>query len=122
MVIREIEPFIKELNDAGYKKERYLTSQAQGKTEYWKGFHMDQEDRQYTVWFEIFDRSVIGSDYDFETHGRYGIQMFMSVNHESNIDCDHMKISVMHESMTIQEWERRCLDLYTAMLISFPKK
>jgi hypothetical protein len=120
MTTNDIAPFVAELLQRGYKLEHKGRLSQEGRDEYWKGFYMDgYEDRQYTVWFNLYDRSLYSwhkTEWD-----RYSVEYGITLNHETAVDVELFKATILHETMTIEEWERRCAALYAAMVANFPK-
>jgi hypothetical protein len=120
MTTNDIAPFVAELLQGGYRPEPKGRLSNDGCDEYWKGFYVDgYEDRQYTVWLRIWDRSTY--NWYQPVWDRYSVEYGITLNHETAVDVELFKATILHNTMTIGEWERRCAAIYAAMVANFPK-
>lgn len=116
----DIAPFVADLLQRGYKMERNAANIKEGRNEYWKGFYVDgYEDRQYTVWLKVYDLSLY--PWHKPEWDRYSVEYGITLNHETAVDVVLFRSTILHDTMTIEEWERRCAALYAAMVANFPK-
>jgi len=120
MTINDKHPFVAELIERGYRLEFKGHFSKEGCDEYWKGFWIDGfEDRQYTVWVRVYDRESY--PWHKPEWDRYSVEYGITLNHETAVDVGLFKANVLHDTMSIEEWERRCAALYASMSSAFPK-
>lgn len=123
MNIHDIDAFVAQLLERGYKRETNPIAVGRAYMHYWKGVwrNKGQEYRDYTVVLKLYDRRAYPG-HDAARFGAWGLEYSMTVNHQTDVHADLVTVDVLHETMTIEEWEARCAVLYPAMVTAFASK
>lgn len=115
MTLHDLTPFVDALQAGGYKRETNPLARGRAEQQWWKGvWTAGREYRDYTVCFRIYDRSDLRG-FDVVRHGRWGVEYQMTVNHQTTVQVDLITVEVLHEDMSIEQWEGRCAVLFPAM-------
>lgn len=118
MTVGNISLFLQALELYGYKAESNRMAMGHAAHQYWKGVNGPDGKRLYTMEVRMHDRADI-EDYDVKRFGRWGVSYRLWVNHTTSADVDRLSVDVMHETMDVEEWERRCAVLWGAMKDGF---
>lgn len=121
MTLFDLTPFEELLKERGYKRETNREALGHADQHWWKGFWTKgREYRNYTVCFRVYDRNDYPG-YDVERFGRWGVEYRMTVNHQTEVDVGLATLDVLHDSMTVEEWERRCAVVWKGMKEAFAR-
>jgi hypothetical protein len=122
MTLNDFTPFEALLKERGYKRETNRLALGHAEQQWWKGFWTKgKEYRNYTVCFRVYEHMNYPG-YDVDRFGRWGVEYRMSVNHQTDVDVELAKLDVLHDSMTVEEWERRCAVLWDGMSTAFARQ
>lgn len=121
MTLFDLTPFETLLKERGYKRERNQLVLTRNEVRWWKGFWTKgKEYRNYTVCLRVYDRMNYPG-YDVDRFGRWGVEYRMTVNHQTDVDVELATLDVLHDSMPVEEWERRCAVVWNGMKEAFAK-
>lgn len=115
MRIEGIEAFVAEQLGRGYWDGYSMRLQHKPVHTLFKSFERDGEMRGYQIALEVWDSR------ELHEHGEIRVQMNMLMNHETPLHIDRMDVMMMCDEMDVQEFERRCAELWRSMLQIFPR-